>query len=85
MGVRETNLVKEVHKQHLRISFTTIARTRTLRWFSILDKDKVGHKVTSAFVQSRVYLAHIVLFGTFAKRHKTEWFRIKVGVRTKDI
>ena len=35
---------KEVHKQHLRISFTTmIARRRmtTLRWFSNLDKDKV--------------------------------------------
>jgi hypothetical protein len=41
--------------------------------------------MTSALVQPRVDLAHVVLPSTLAQRHETQWFRIKVWVRTKDI
>ena len=52
--------------------------------FPILTRTRCG-TTWPAHSYNPEYTLHIVLFGTSAKRYKTERFRIKIRVRTKDI
>jgi hypothetical protein len=76
-----TNLVQEMHEKHLRISFTTIARTASLGRLANFHNDQVRHDMTCALVQAGVDLAHVVLSGreSLVKARKS-WYTELVSV-----
>jgi hypothetical protein len=50
-----------MHEKHLKISFTTIARTASLGRLANFHNDQVRDDITCALVQAGVDLAHVVL------------------------
>ena len=74
---KKTGLIQEMHQQHLRVTFTTITRPRTLSRFAHLDSDEIRNDVARTFIQPRTHLAHIMLLRFFSQRHEAKRFRIQ--------
>jgi len=52
---KKTNLIQEMHQQHLRVTFTMISRPCTLSRFSHLDNDEIQNDVARTFIQPRIH------------------------------
>src|SRR5690606_5039464 len=81
----KTHLVQEMHQQHLRISFTTITRPTPLRRLPNLHNNQIRHNMSTALVQPRIDLAHIMLLRSLSQTHKAQRLRVEIRISTKNI